>query len=113
MISFHNHDNNSYFSLFTSGLQKPEEVSDKQFEQNLLEAYRKVNKHVIQVNVFPVTFNKTYIGRIFLRSEEEGKNFIVNYVSKREDLVKLYKDASRINFNINVDSKTLKKIKQA
>lgn len=48
-----------------------------------------------------------------MRSEEDGKNFIVDYVTKREDLCKYYKDNNRINFNINVDSKTLKKIKQA
>lgn len=111
---FHNHESNSYFSLYTSGLEKREkEQSEKQFENDLLQTFRKVNKDVLQVNVYPVKFNNTYVGRIYLRSEDAGKSFIVDYVTKREDLCKFYRDNNRINFNINVDSKTLKKIKQA
>ncbi len=79
----------------------------------MLQTYRKVTKNILQVNVYPVKFNNTYVGRIYLRSEEDGKSFIVDYVTKREELCKFYRDKNRINFNINVDSKTLKKIKQA
>lgn len=85
VLFFHNHENNSYFSLYTSGLEnsKPE-LSEKQFENELLQTFKKVNKDVLQVNVYPVKFNNTYVGRIYLRSEEAGKNFIVDYVTKRE-----------------------------
>lgn len=48
-----------------------------------------------------------------MRSEEAGKNFIVDYVTKREDLCDFFRDKNRISFNINVDTKTLKRIKQA
>jgi hypothetical protein len=68
---------------------------------------------VIQVNIFPVHFNKTWIGRVYLRSEQDGKDFIVDYVSKRESLIKCYKSKDHISFNINVDLKTLRRIKQA
>jgi hypothetical protein len=48
-----------------------------------------------------------------LRSEQDGKDFIVDYVSKRESLIKCYKSKDHISFNINVDLKTLRRIKQA
>ena len=38
---------------------------------------------------------------------------IVNYVTQRHELHKFYQDKNKISFNINVDNKTLKKIKQA
>lgn len=79
----------------------------------MLQTFKKVNKDVLQVNVYPVKFNNTYVGRIYLRSEEAGKNFIVDYVTRREDLCKFFRDKNRISFNINVDTKTLKRIKQA
>ena len=79
----------------------------------MFQTFRKVNKDVLQVNVYPVNFNSTYVGRIYLRSEEAGKNFIVDYVTRREELCKFFRDKNRITFNINVDSKTLKRIKQA
>lgn len=111
---FHNHENNSYFSLYTSGLEKKNAAqTEKQFENELLQTLKKVNKDVLQVNVYPVKFNNTFVGRIYLRSEEAGKNFIVDYVTKREDLCKFFRDVNRISFNINVDTKTLKRIKQA
>ena len=113
VLFFHNHENNSYFSLYTSGLGKTnEDQSEKQFENELLQTLKKVNKDVLQVNVYPVKFNNTYVGRIYLRSEEAGKNFIVDYVTRREELCKFFRDKNRITFNINVDTKTLKKIKQ-
>ena len=77
----------------------------------LLKTYKKVNPNVVQVNIFPVRFNNTYVGRVYLRSEDFGKNFIVDYPSRRDELIKVYKDANHINFNINVDAKTLRKIK--
>lgn len=114
VLFLHNHENNSYFSLYTSGLEKTNEAqSEKQFENELLQTFKKVNKDVLQVNVYPVKFNNTYVGRIYLRSEEAGKNFIVDYVTRREDLCKFFRDKNRISFNINVDTKTLKRIKQA
>jgi hypothetical protein len=114
VLFFHNHENNSYFSLYTSGLEKTNEAqSDKQYENDLLQTFKKVNKDVLQVNVYPVKFNNTFVGRIYLRSEEAGKNFIVDYVTRREELCKFFRDRNRITFNINVDTKTLKRIKQA
>lgn len=114
VLFFHNHENNSYFSLYTSGLEKEDsEQTEKQFEHDLLQTLKKVNKDVLQVNIYPVSFNKTYVGRIYLRSEESGKNFIVDYVTKRDALCKFFRDINRITFNINVDTKTLKRIKQA
>lgn len=69
---------------------------------------------MIQVNVFHVQFNDTYIGRVYLRTEQDGKDFIIDYSTKRKDLYKNYKDQQGfITFNINVDSKTLRKIKLA
>lgn len=110
ILFFHNEENNSFVSLFTSNLAKPEGQTEKQFEAELLAAFRKVNAGVIQVNVYPVKYNQSYIGRVYLRSEQDGKDFIVDYVSKREVLLKCYKDKHGINFNINVDNKTLRKI---
>lgn len=57
-------------------------------------------------------YNNTYIGRVYLRSEQAGKEFIVDYSSKRKDIFKYYQDGV-ITFNINVDGATLKKIKQS
>lgn len=79
----------------------------------MIAAFREINPNVIQVNVFPVLYNRTYIGRIYLRSEEDGKNFLVDYSNARSKIYKFYKEKSNIIFNINVDSKTLRKIKMA
>lgn len=114
ILNFHNAEVNSYVSLFTSGLKKPEKddekMSDKEFENKLVESFRHVNKDVLQVNVYP-SFNNTYVGRIYLKNENAGKAFIVDYTYKRDFLYDYYKDKNNIRFNINVDSKTFKKIK--
>jgi hypothetical protein len=113
-LFFHNEENNSYLSLITQGLAKPENLNEKQFEEELINSFRKINKNVIQVNVYPVAFNKTYIGRIYLRSEEEGKNFLVDYSTHRSAIYMHYKEQREaITFNINIDTKTLRKIKFA
>ena len=112
VLFFHNEENNSYLSLFTPGLAKPANLSEKQFEQKLLNDFRKINKNVIQVNIYHVRFNDTYIGRVYLRTENDGKDFIIDYSSKRKDIYENYRENSII-FNINVDTKTLRKIKQA
>jgi hypothetical protein len=78
-----------------------------------LQDFRAINKNVIQVNIFHVQYNDTYIGRVYLRTEQDGKDFIVDYSSKRKDIFKNYKEQGIITFNINVDTKTLRKIKQA
>ncbi len=76
--------------------------------------FRLVNKNVIQVNVFHVQYNDSYIGRVYLRTEQDGKDFIIDYSTKRKDIYKNYKEQQGvITFNINVDTKTLRKIKQA
>lgn len=111
-LNFHNSETNSYISLFTSNLAKPDEkMSDKVFEDELVKCFRNVNKDVVQVNVFPVAFNKTYVARVYLREEAAGKDFIVDFPTKRDFLIKYYKDVNNIRFNINVDDKTMKKIK--
>ena len=115
-LFFHNEENNSYLSLITPGLRKPEDKSEKQFEEDLIEAFRVVNKNVIQVNIYPMnisTMKDIYIGRTYLKSEEEGKNFLVDYPKFRSHLYKFYKEGSNISFNITIDSKTLRKIKNA
>jgi hypothetical protein len=113
VLFFHNEENNSYLSLFTPGLGKPAELTEKQFENKLLQDFRTINKNVIQVNIFHVQYNDTYIGRVYLRTEQDGKDFIVDYSSKRASIFKNYKEQGIITFNINVDTKTLRKIKQA
>lgn len=113
VLFFHNEENNSYLSLFTPGLGKPAELTEKQFENKLLQEFRTINKNVIQVNIFHVQYNDTYIGRVYLRTEQDGKDFIVDYSSKRANIYKNYKEQGIITFNINVDTKTLRKIKQA
>jgi len=61
-----------------------------------------------------MSYNSTYIGRVYLKSEEEGKNFLVDYSSFRSKIYSFYKEnSSPPIFNINVDSKTLRKIKLA
>ena len=72
--------------------------------------FRHVNKHVVQVNVYP-NFNDTYVARVYLRSEEAGKDFIVDFPSKRQFIYENYKDNANIKFNINVDDKTMKKLR--
>lgn len=113
VLFFHNEENNSYLSLFTPGLGKPADLTEKQFENKLLQDFRAINKNVIQVNIFHVQYNDTYIGRVYLRTEQDGKDFIVDYSSKRAAIYKNYKEQGIITFNINVDTKTLRKIKQA
>lgn len=89
-------------------------MTEKQFEDKLLKDFRLVNKNVIQVNIFHVQYNDTYIGRVYLRTEQDGKDFIIDYSTKRKDIFKNYKEQQGIiTFNINVDTKTLRKIKQA
>lgn len=85
-------------------------MTDKQFEDVLVEVFRKVNKDVVQVNVFPSP--PTFVARVYLKNEVSGRNFIVDYITHREHLVKYYKSRDNIKFNINVDDKTMKKIKQ-
>lgn len=93
---------------------KPADLTEKQFEDKLLKDFRLVNKNVIQVNVFHVQYNDTYIGRVYLRTEQDGKDFIIDYSTKRKEIYKNYKEQQGIiTFNINVDTKTLRKIKQA
>lgn len=113
VLFFHNEENNSYLSLFTPGLGKPADLTEKQFENKLLQDFRTINKNVIQVNIFHVQYNDTYIGRVYLRTEQDGKDFIVDYSSKRANIYRNYKEQGIITFNINVDTKTLRKIKQA
>lgn len=112
-LFFHNEENNSFLSLFTQGLVKPEGQNEKQFEESLIAAFKEINPNVIQVNVYPVVYNHTYIGRVYLRSEEEGKNFLVDYSNARSKIYKYYKEKNNIIFNISVDTKTLRKIKNA
>lgn len=114
ILFFHNEENNSYLSLFTPGLSKPNELSEKEFEVRLLKDFRLVNINVIQVNVFKVDYNNTYIGRVYLKTEEDGKDFIIDYSSKRGNIFRNYRETNApITFNINIDTKTLRKIKQA
>lgn len=72
-----------------------------------------INDKVVQVNIYPVKRSGTYVGRVYLRSEEEGKNFIIDYIEKRDKIYKNYKDKNMIAFNINIDAKTFIKIKNA
>ena len=99
--------------MITQGLDKPGDESEKEFEERLLEAYRKINPNVLQVNIYPVTFNNSYIGRVNLKSEDEGKNFLVDYINHRSKIYNFYKKNGSIIFNISIDSKTLRKIKNA
>lgn len=112
-LFFHNEENNSFLSLFTQGLVKPEDKNEKQFEESLIAAFREINPNVLQVNIFPVVYNHTYIGRVYLKTEEDGKDFLVDYSNARSKIYKFYKEKSNIIFNINVDAKTLRKIKMA
>ena len=114
VLYFHNEENNSFLSLFTMGLGKPGDLTEKQFENKLLQDFREINKNVIQVNVFHVKYNDSYVGRVYLRTEQDGKDFLVDYPTKRAVIYKDYKETKApITFNINVDVKTLRKIKQA
>lgn len=92
VLYFHNEENNSYLSLFTPGLAKPADLTEKQFEKKLLEDFRKVNPNVIQVNTFAVQYNNTYIGRVYLKTEQDGKDFIIDYQSKRGLICKNYRE---------------------
>lgn len=73
--------------------------------------FRKVNEEVVQVNVFPVEHNNTFVGRVYLKNEDAGKDFIVDYTSKKEQFAHHYKNEQNIRFNINVDDKTMRRIK--
>lgn len=65
------------------------------------------------MNVFPVTYNNTYFGRVYLTNDEEGKLFLVDYANFRSKIYSLYKEKSNIIFNISIDTKTLRKLKNA
>lgn len=70
-LFFHNEQANSYYSLFTKNLKKTDATqTDKQFEEELLKDCRKINKNVLQFLVFPDR-NGSYIGRVYLSSEDE------------------------------------------
>lgn len=97
--------------MITQGLTKPEDKSEKQFEEDLLKGFKHINKNVIQVNIFPM--KETYLGRVYLTSEEEGKNFLVDYPNYRSHLFPFYNKSINILFNIALDTKTLRKIKAA
>lgn len=115
ILNFYNAETNFYISLFTSGLEKPDNQSEKEFENALVETFRKINPNVVQVNVFPS--GKFYVGRVYLKNEIDGRKFIVDYSAHLGLLAAHYKRAGeetarKIKFNINVDDKTMKKIKQ-
>ena len=112
-LFFHNEENNSYLSLITQGLEKPLEQSEKEFEETLIQAFREVNKSIVQVNIYPVKYNDSYFGRVYLKSEEEGKNFLVDYTNYKSKIFKHYKEKTNMSFNISIDTKTLRKIKLA
>jgi hypothetical protein len=88
-------------------------VNEKRFEDKLLSDFKLINDKVVQVNIYPVKRSGTYIARVYLRTEEDGKNFIIDYTEKRDKIVKNYKDKNLIAFNINIDAKTFIKIKNA
>ena len=111
-LFFHNEENNSFLSLITQGLSKPEDKTEKQFEEVLIENFRKIHKNVLQVNIFPIGHNSSYIGRVYLKSEEDGKEFLSQYSYSRSSLYQFYKEKNII-FDISVDTKTLRKIKNA
>ena len=92
ILYFHNEENNSFLSLFTMGLSKPKDLTEKQFESRLLKDFRLINKNVIQVNIFHVKYNDTYVGRIYLKTEQDGKDFLVDYPTKRGIIYKNYRD---------------------
>ncbi len=113
LLYFNNKEVNSYNSLYTSNLVKPNEaMSDKEFEDVLLTAFKAINKDVIQVNVFPVALNKTYVGRVYLKSEDEGKDFIVNYNFHRDKIHNYFK-GKEVKFNININNKLFKRVREA
>lgn len=72
-----------------------------------------MNGKVIQASVYPVKRSGTYIARVYLETEEDGKNFIIDYTEKRDKILRNYKDKNMVTFNINIDNKTLLKIKNA
>ena len=76
----------------------------------MVKAFRHVNENVVQVTVFPIAFNRTYVGRVYLKDELSGKYFIAEYPAKRDFLVDFFK-GDRIVFDINVDDKTQRRIK--
>ena len=65
------------------------------------------------MNVFPVTYNNTYFGRVYLKSEEEGKLFLVDYANFRSQIYSYFKERTSMIFNISIDTRTLRKIKNA
>lgn len=112
-LFFHNEENNSYLSLITQGLDKPENQTEKEFEETLIQSFREVNKSIVQVNIYPVKYNNSYFGRVYLKSEEEGKNFLVDYTNFKSKIYGHYKEKTNMSFNISIDTKTLRKIKHA
>lgn len=78
----------------------------------MIKSFRQINPNVLQVNIYPVIYNNTFIGRVYLKNEEEGKNFLVDYSNYRSKIYQHYKE-NVITFNISIDIKTLKKLKQA
>jgi len=80
VLHFYTAEVNNFISLFSSGLEKKKyedkedftKLSDKEFEDRLVEEFRKINKDIIQVNVFP-TRNNTYVARVYLKNEHSGR----------------------------------------
>lgn len=113
ILNFSTAENNSYISLFTTGLYKSgdyKNLTDREFENVLVNSFRHINENVVQVTIFPLTFNDTFVGRVHLKDELSGKAFIAGYINKRQFLVDFFKNENFV-FDLNVDDKTQRKIK--
>jgi hypothetical protein len=80
VLYYYANETDSFISLFTKGISRPKEkkeLTDKQFEDLLVQTFRKVNENVVQVNIFPN--GQTYIGRVYLKNEDEGQQFLKKY----------------------------------
>ena len=47
-----------------------------------MNAFKIVNRNVLQVLIFRVGYNDAYVGRVYMKDEESGKHFIADYKSK-------------------------------
>ena len=112
MIYFGKDQYNSYKSLITTNLVKPDNfLTDKEFELLLFQAFHKIEKDVTRVILFPSKSKGIFFGRIWISNEESGKRFIGNYADFRKYFEQYYKE-NLINIDLNLDTKTLKKNKR-
>ena len=100
----------TYHVLHASGLEKPDHLSEKKFEYQVLETLKKVNENVTSVYLISTKGSKFYIVKVYFLEKKYGREFIVDYVQQRKVLFEIFKKGVEIHFDFNKNFKDIKKM---